>query len=218
MNRTRHTANRPAAVGRTTPTTERGQRTREEILASAITVFGNRGFTATTMLDIAKEAGVASGTVYQYFADKADVFRVLVRDLQDQLHRETRMPADSDGRLTVHEAVVKYLDVYRENAALFRAWWEVLEPPTEFTEAWVNLHNKSRRELTAVIENGKRHQIIAEDVDSETTADLIVAAFERPAYLRIVFGWDEELTDEEMAQTMAKLLGQGFLGEPSTTD
>lgn len=200
---------------RTTPATERGIRTRKEILAAAISVFGTCGFTATTMLDIANQAGVASGTVYQYFSDKADVFRFLIQDLLAQLHRETRLPADSEGRLIVRDAVLRYLAVYRANAALFRAWWEILEPPTEFTEAWVNLHNKSCRELTSVIETGKMSGIIADDVDAETTADLIVAMFERPAYLHIVFGWDEGISDEEVADTMARLLGQGFLRSPA---
>lgn len=210
-----NTTNAQVPTARAIPTTGRGIRTRKDILVAATTVFGSHGFAGTTMLDIANEAGVASGTVYQYFADKTDVFRFLIQDLLEQLHRETRMPADSEGRLIVREAVLRYLQVYRANAALFRAWWEILEPPTEFTEAWVKLHNKSTRELTTVIETGKQHDIIAADVDAETTADLIVAMFERPAYLHIVFGWGEGVSDEEIAAAMARLLGQGFLRRTS---
>jgi len=199
------------ADGRTAPASSRSQRTREAVLGAAIEVFGRKGFSGATMLDIAQEAGVASGTAYQYFADKADVFRYLLQDLEEQLHRETRMPAGGDGRLVVGEAVLRYLAVYRRHAALFRTWWEVLEPHSEFTDAWIALHEKSRRELIGVIEAGKAQGIVEEDVDPEITADLIVSMFERPAYLRIVYGWDDNLTDEEVAEVMAALLGHGLL-------
>lgn len=197
------------APGRSDATSTRGQRTRNRILRSAITVFGKRGFADTTVLDIAEHAGLASGTVYQYFEDKGDVFRCLLQDLTDRLHRDTRMPADADGRLIVRDSVLAYLEVYREYAPIFRAWWELLEPPTEFTEAWVALHEKSRREMVRVFEEGKRRGMIDASVDTEITADLIVAAFERPVYVKIVLGWDDT-SDEELADLMSRLLGSGL--------
>lgn len=203
------------ADGRSAPASSRSKRTRTQVLRAAIEVFGRKGFNATTMLDIAQEAGVASGTAYQYFADKADVFRYLLQDLEEQLHHETRMPSDPDGRLVVREAVLHYLEVYREHAALFRTWWEVLEPHTEFTDAWIALHRKSQVELAAVIEDGKRRGIIDPEIQSEITADLIVSLFERPAYLRIAFGWDENLSDHEMADVMAALLDHGLFESPA---
>jgi AcrR family transcriptional regulator len=149
---------------------------------------------------------MASGTVYQYFEDKGDIFRCLLQDLTDRLHRETRMPADDSGRLIVRDSVLAYLAVYREYAPIFRAWWELLEPPTEFTEAWMALHNKSRGEMVRVIEDGKRRGMIDAKVDTEITADLVVAAFERPVYTKIVLGWDDH-SDEELADLMSRLLG-----------
>jgi AcrR family transcriptional regulator len=210
----RRSAEWKPADGRSAPASSRSKRTREQVLSAAIEVFGNKGFNGATMLDIAQQAGVASGTAYQYFADKADVFRYLLQDLEDQLHRETRMPGGGDGRLVVREAVLRYLSVYRAHDALFRTWWEVLEPHTEFTDAWVALHEKSRREISAVIDDGKRRGIVDEEVDSAITADLMVSLFERPAYLRIVFGWDDNLSDAEVAEVMAALLGHGLFEPP----
>jgi AcrR family transcriptional regulator len=195
--------------GRSDATSTRGRNTRNRILRSAIAVFGKRGFADTTVLDIAEHAGLASGTVYQYFEDKGDVFRCLLQDLTDRLHRDTRMPADADGRLIVRDSVLAYLEVYREYAPIFRAWWELLEPPTEFTEAWVALHEKSRRQMVRVIEDGKARGMIDAKVDTEITADLVVAAFERPVYVKIVLGWDDT-SDEELADLMSRLLGAGL--------
>lgn len=49
----------------------------EEILAAARSVFAARGFGGTTIADIAEEAGIALGTIYNYFASKDDVFAAL---------------------------------------------------------------------------------------------------------------------------------------------
>lgn len=166
------------------------------------------------MLEIAQEAGVASGTVYHYFADKSDLFRYILLNLEDQLYRETRMPVGSDGRLVVRQAVLRYFELYREHVALFRTWWEVLEPRTEFTDAWIKLHEKSRRELIAVMETAKGAGMISREVDAGVTADLIVSMLERPAYLRFVHGWEDGLSEEEVADLMAAFLGNG-LGEES---
>jgi AcrR family transcriptional regulator len=50
---------------------------RDAILAAARKVFAEAGYDGTTIADIAKEAGVASGTVYLYYASKTDLFAAL---------------------------------------------------------------------------------------------------------------------------------------------
>jgi len=50
---------------------------REAILAAARKVFAQKGFDGTTIADIAREAGVASGTVYLYYASKLELFAAL---------------------------------------------------------------------------------------------------------------------------------------------
>jgi AcrR family transcriptional regulator len=202
------------AAGRSDASSGRGKRTRDRILRSAIAVFGERGFAETSVLNIAEHAGMASGTVYQYFEDKSDIFRCLLQDLTDRLYRETRMPAGPDARLQVHDSVLAYLAVYRDYASIFRAWWELLEPPNEFTDVWVAIQDRSRRELTTVIRTGQKQDIIDAAVDPATTADLILAVFERSAYVKIVLGWGDSATDDELADLNSRLLGHG-LGAPA---
>lgn len=47
---------------------------REAILRAARTLFAKKGYEATTIADIAKEARVAVGTVYLYFRNKRDIY------------------------------------------------------------------------------------------------------------------------------------------------
>jgi AcrR family transcriptional regulator len=51
---------------------------RDEIMAAAKKVFARNGFHATTIGDIAKEAGFAYGSVYNYFDSKEDLFQALM--------------------------------------------------------------------------------------------------------------------------------------------
>src|SRR4051812_39616639 len=46
---------------------------RERLLDAAERVFAHRGFFAAKVADIAREAGVADGTIYLYFKSKDDV-------------------------------------------------------------------------------------------------------------------------------------------------
>jgi AcrR family transcriptional regulator len=47
---------------------------REQILEAAVKVFARRGFGNATVAEIAEEAGVAAGTIYNYFESKEELF------------------------------------------------------------------------------------------------------------------------------------------------
>jgi AcrR family transcriptional regulator len=54
-----------------------------EIVNAARTVFARKGFASGIMDEIAKEAGIAKGTIYLYFQSKTDIYRaVLVTDME----------------------------------------------------------------------------------------------------------------------------------------
>jgi AcrR family transcriptional regulator len=49
----------------------------DEIMAAAKIVFAHNGFHTTTIGDVAREAGLAYGSIYQYFDSKDDSFHSL---------------------------------------------------------------------------------------------------------------------------------------------
>ena len=56
---------------------------RAEIVDAARSVFARRGFARGIMDEIAKEAGIAKGTIYLYFRSKTEVYKaVLDRDMK----------------------------------------------------------------------------------------------------------------------------------------
>ncbi len=68
-----------------------------EIIEAAIELFGERGFGATRLEDVARRAGVAKGTVFVYFANKDELFRAVAQTvLTSHLERLRGVVADLD--------------------------------------------------------------------------------------------------------------------------
>ena len=59
-------------------TKEEAARTRQDILKSALIVFGVKGFSAATLKQIAAEAGVTRGAIYWHFNNKAELYNTLI--------------------------------------------------------------------------------------------------------------------------------------------
>lgn len=57
---------------------QRAQQTREVVLAAATRLFTTRGWAATGMRDIAREAGTATETLYSHFPSKTALLRTVI--------------------------------------------------------------------------------------------------------------------------------------------
>lgn len=60
----------------------------QQIVAAALKRFGENGYYTTTIKDIAQEAGVSPGLIYQYFQDKEDVLLLALLECVDSYARE----------------------------------------------------------------------------------------------------------------------------------
>lgn len=69
---------------------ERGGDKRERILTAAERIFARRGFFAAKVSDVAKEAGVADGTIYLYFKSKDDLLISLFERRMQQVNDTLR--------------------------------------------------------------------------------------------------------------------------------
>ena len=57
---------------------ERSEKSRQQILDASLKLFSHRGYGATSVRDIAEEAGLSKGNVYHHFPDKETIFRALI--------------------------------------------------------------------------------------------------------------------------------------------
>lgn len=73
---------------------------RDAILAAARKVFASEGYEGATIADIAREAGVAAGTVYLYYQSKIDLFAALNEQFFAAIQKaliEAKAPPDVRG-------------------------------------------------------------------------------------------------------------------------
>lgn len=96
---------------------------RAQILDAATRVFASKGFNRATIRDVAQAAGIADGTIYNYFANKSDLLMGLLDRLNDterrpaSLAQVTMAPFADFMRVYLRERV----EALWSNADLFRA-------------------------------------------------------------------------------------------------
>src|SRR5918996_1458560 len=78
---------KPRKRGRPTGPTAQGSAARDRLYATATQLIAARGYEATTLRDIAKEAGVSVGLLYRYFPSKQAVVIALYDELSSEYAR-----------------------------------------------------------------------------------------------------------------------------------
>ncbi|MCC6340486.1 MAG: helix-turn-helix transcriptional regulator [Acidimicrobiia bacterium] len=129
----------PAPSSPTSPTSppvpSRGPAARaarqEAILAAAAAAFARAGYAATSMDDIAAEAGITKLVVYRYFESKEDLYRAVLKRVFDRLAEEflVAYSADPMGFAVGARAMIA---VARENPDGFRLLWRHAAREPEF--------------------------------------------------------------------------------------
>ena len=94
----------------------RHQKTREDILAAAREVLGERGAADLSLREIARRAGFTPGALYKYFESKDDLIRVLGDQAMGRLAaRFATIPATLSPDERAVELGLAYLDFARTN-------------------------------------------------------------------------------------------------------
>jgi AcrR family transcriptional regulator len=141
------------------------------ILRAARKVFCRAGYSATRMIDVAVEAKVGKGTLYEYFSSKEDLFSTLVlvvmRDALETLGRRT-VAADPVEALrdtiafTVEVALAENLDLYR----LFYDFWGVSASTRRDTQQRLREVSGSYREFVVqTVRRGQKAGVFRPEVD-----------------------------------------------------
>lgn len=77
-------------IGKVSKREELKKNNRQQILTAALKVFGELGIDATHVRDIIRATGLSSGTFYNYFQSKEEVFDVLLDEIILDVHNKSR--------------------------------------------------------------------------------------------------------------------------------
>jgi AcrR family transcriptional regulator len=117
---------KPRKRGRPAGQTAQGAAARERLYAVAIGLIAKRGYEATTLRDIAREADVSVGLLYRYFPGKQAIVLALYDQLSaDYARQAAEMPAGR-WRDRFLFALDKSLDVLRPHRVALRALTPVM--------------------------------------------------------------------------------------------
>jgi AcrR family transcriptional regulator len=94
---------------------------RAAILAAAKHVFADAGYGGASVRDIVRRTELASGTFYNYFPDKASIFRALVEEVGGEARRRVRAArrAASSGEAFVADSYRAYFAFIVEDPETF---------------------------------------------------------------------------------------------------
>lgn len=155
---------------------------RTRIILSCIDVFSRTNYEKATTAMLAKEAGVAEGTIYKYFSSKKELFLACCRYIEDQLleryqaiYRDYRdQPLESLKRVGQ-----SYLDFIRENPTMRKFLAFVLNNSydEDFRRELEGFFTVNRMAVEEVIREAQRKGELRKNIDPKIGAWFFVGGY-----------------------------------------
>ncbi|RNC62810.1 MAG: HTH-type transcriptional regulator TtgR [Candidatus Dichloromethanomonas elyunquensis] len=181
------------------------------ILQAASRVFYVKGFEGTKIDDVAKEAGIGKGTVYEYFASKQQLFEETVA-FHRNLHLSQIKRTLEEGR-TFREkfiAMAKYqTETVKKHLYVFNAMTcsriMAREMGALILEQNIRVGEILKERLIDAVKNGE----LRSDIDPDIAAAVIMGTVNQYCGKKVVFFniEPEDVDFEKMADTVLKGIG-----------
>ena len=176
-------------------------------MRSAIRAFGRLGYNGVSVDEIAREAGVAKGTVYLAAKNKEDLYYQAVlaevrRFLADCGRSfDPRMPADQ----LLEKCTVDGLEVLRQRPLVRQLLaWHMDELP-EWRDRFVELRDMTKSAIAEILRVGVRQGVFRADLDIDETAALLRDMQAAGYIFYVVRGQDEGQDGVYLQRTLAGL-------------
>jgi len=157
----------------------------QRVVAAAINEFAANGYQRASLNNIVKDAGIAKGSLYQYFANKEALFLYVFEQFSLAVKREVKAQVGKNTRRDFFDHVrdvllagIAFVDV---NPQAFELYLKILfEQEVPRRELLVNqLRLFSAEYFMPFLDEAKKRGEIRRDVDSATVVFLLDAVIER---------------------------------------
>ncbi|GGK36956.1 hypothetical protein GCM10008955_33550 [Deinococcus malanensis] len=159
----------------------------QRIRAAALTLFTEQGYGSTTIRQIATEADVATGTIFRYATDKADLLLMVFHDVIGQTIEQALDPRRTSGPLAqvLPRLFDPFFDFYEGHQVLASDFLQlVLFHQSPWREREMQQGETFVQRLTELLLGRQTAGEIAADLDPHTAA---VAIFS--LYQACLVGW-----------------------------
>jgi AcrR family transcriptional regulator len=159
---------------------------RQALVESAAAVFVEQGFVSTRVADIADRAGVAKGTVYEYFSSKEELFFAVFEWINHRIRQRVDQVLDDDGDprdqlMTLVRTSAEIVTEHRELFSMNLDFWAASRGSAfedRFTTACRSQYQEYRRLAAEVIRRGQLDGTFRPHMDADSIATLVVSALD----------------------------------------
>jgi TetR/AcrR family fatty acid metabolism transcriptional regulator len=182
-----------------------------QILEAAIKVFARQGFHQSTVAQIAREAGVADGTIYLYFKNKDDIlvqfFNFKTKQVFDRFRREVDRADSSLAKLG--DLVRMHLEEFQADRDMAIVYQVETHQNSRLAEAQIKEMSQMYRDIISeIVEQGQQEGTIRKDLYVGLVKRFIIGAVDE-----VINTWlhsDGEYDLVSMAGPLVELFVRGI--------
>ena len=157
---------------------------REAILRAAITVFAHNGYFNSKVADIAREAGVADGTVYLYFKSKEEILHCVFDRSVDEAIAEAKKIVEtiSDPREKLRQIALLHLERLGADRDLAVVFQVELRGSTKFMEEFSAAgFAEYLMMIRTTFEEGQKAGVFRPELNAKIVAKILFGALDEMA-------------------------------------
>lgn len=193
---------------------------RVKILTAARSVFSTKGYRASTVSDLIREAHVARATFYKYFPNKRQVFYELLREFLDTLYENTRnyvlKETENTGELSarIRDGLALFYRYFFENRPIVQVYYrEAFGTDARLYAAWDDFDRRMTALFTRVLEVGVEDGLLR-PIDTNLVATALMMVFLQVPYREIMVRGAADVDVERLADEVVALVMRGILKDP----
>jgi TetR/AcrR family fatty acid metabolism transcriptional regulator len=185
-----------------------------QIIDAAVRVFARNGYYNSRVSDVAREAGVASGTIYLYFRTKDEILVSLFREKMAAwvAFVRTEIAGESDALAKIRRLVALHFSVLEKDPALA----EVVQ--VELRQGHKFFHGASAHEVSAyfeligsVLAEGQAAGVLRRDLPLKIATKVLFGAMDQMATSWVLGKRTYRLSDA--AETVAAVFLRGVIAD-----
>ncbi|HYA03668.1 MAG TPA: TetR/AcrR family transcriptional regulator [Syntrophobacteria bacterium] len=182
------------------------------ILDAAVRAFARDGYHQARMADVAREAGVAAGTIYLYFESKDELLirifeekvQAFIEDFRGRVNQEQGAAAKLRKLVELH---LYEMQKHQDLAAVFQL---DLRQSRRFMSAYPQVDLKNYFDLIGeIIEEGQQHAVFRQDLYVGAVKKALFGALDATVTSWLLAGKSYDLT--QMVGPLADLFIRGLL-------
>lgn len=188
----------------------------ERILKAAVKIFAKHGFHASKISQIAKEAGVADGTIYLYFKNKDDIlinlFEKKIDSAIDEFH--VALAGIQDPVEKLRAFIISYVEYMDKHQALAEVISVELRQSHKFMKEYVPVKfAEFLKILSMIIREGKDLGVFRKEIEPGIVKRAVFGSLDE-LILYWVLAPHPKYTPAQIGENLATLFVEGLKARP----